>query len=169
MCTFILELDTFSKCCPWRWRGGKRYCQHRAVIKWWRVRQESTRAGSRLMFFSRVPKKPGAALTPLNWQQPQMAAFGHACPNHSSHLLMRSCKVLHVCPVPPPCQPVILPILLWSHGSSSFRSLLLFFLCVYTHQDRRAKSKWLFKWMQIWTNVSFLSIKKNPTWFFRAL
>jgi len=103
MCTFILESDTFSKCCHWRWRGGKRYCQHRAVIKRWKAGQQSTRAGSHLMFFSRVPPKPGA--THINWQQPQTAAFGHACSNHSPHLPIRSCKMPHVRAVAPPCQP----------------------------------------------------------------
>lgn len=89
-------------------------------------------------FFSQVPPKPGAALTPSNWQQPQIAAFDHTCSNHS-HLLIRSCKMTHTCPVPSPCQPVILPILLWSHGSTCFRSLLpfFFFFFVYAHQDRR--------------------------------
>lgn len=70
-----------------------------------------TRAGSHLMFFSRVPPKTGASLIHIKWQHPQMAAFRNACSNHSPHLLIRSCKVSLACPVSPPCHPVILPVL----------------------------------------------------------
>lgn len=64
MCTFILESDTFSKCCHWRWRGGKRHCQHQVVIKRWRASQQRTTADPCLMLLSWVPPKPSAALAP---------------------------------------------------------------------------------------------------------
>lgn len=74
MCTFILESDTFSKCCHWHWRGGRRHCQHQVVIKRWRASQQSTTAGSCLVLFSWVPPKPRAALTPIYGQYLAMLA-----------------------------------------------------------------------------------------------
>lgn len=165
MCTFILESDTFSKCCHWHWRGGRTHCQHQVVIKRWRASQQSTTAGSCLVLFSWVTKTKGCSNSYL-W-----AVFGHACSNHSPHLLIASCKMPRACPMLPLCQPVILSILLWSYGSTYLGSLLLFhlLLLLYTHQYRRMQSQWLFKWMQVWTNVSFLNIKQNPCVIFRIL
>lgn len=94
------------------------------------------------------------------------AIFGHACSNHAPHLLITSCKIPHACHTLPPCQPVILSILLCSYGSTYLGLLLLFnLLLLHAYQYRSMQSQWLFIWMQVWANVSFLNIKKKHVWF----
>lgn len=151
MCTFILESDTFSKCCHWHWRGGKRHCQHQVVIKQW----------SWLLFDVTVLSTTKTKGCPSSYL---WAVLGHACSNHFPHLFITSCKMPHACPMLHPYQPVIsilCAIFLWSYGILG--SLLLFYLLLLlnAYQNRRMWSQWLFKWMQVWTNSLSSTLKKN--------
>lgn len=157
MCTFVLESGIFSECWHWRWRG-KRHCQHQVVIKPWRASQSSTTAGSCVMVLSWVPPKPQAALAPI--YGPCLAVLAQIIPPICSS--QDAPCMSHVASVPDRWTR-ILPILLWSYGSTNLGLLLLFYLSLLLHayQYRSMQSQWLFKWMQVWANVSFLNIKKN--------
>lgn len=164
MCTFILESDTFSKCCHWHWRGGKRHCQHQVVIKQWRASQQSTTADSCLMSLSCIPPKPRAAPA-LNYGQ-YLTMLGQITPPICSSQVARcsmhvpSCLRASQWFCPSFCGVMGAPT--WDHCCFYF-SLLL-----YAYQYGRMQSRWLFKWMHVWTNISFLNIKKTPCVIFRV-